>query len=201
MPEGARIGPLDHLGLAARIGAGAGAAVLLGERRFVAMLDLRGDPANVDFLGVAEAALGAALPLQPNTTASAGEIKLLWLGPDEWLVLSPPGGETALEKKLAEAVGPHGGYVTEIGESRTTIIVSGLRARDVLAKGCPLDLHPDAFGPEACAQSLIGPVGVAIHRASTGPADPPRFELIVLRSFADYLWRFLEDAGLEYGVA
>ncbi len=201
MADRARIGPLDHLGLATRMGAGASAGVLLGERRFAAMLDLRGDPASTEFQKAAESALGAALPLKANTVSSAGEIKILWLGPDEWLVLSPPGSEAALEKKLAEAVIPHAGYVTDVGESRTTIVVSGLRARDVLAKGCPLDLHPDAFGPEACAQSLIGPVGVTIHRAATGPADPPRFELIVLRSFADYLWRFLEDAGLEYGVA
>ncbi len=201
MADPARIGPLDHLGLAARAGEGGNAGVWLGERRFLAMLNLRGDPANVQFMQAAEVALGTALPVKPNTAASAGEAKVLWLGPDEWLVLGPPGNDTRMERQLSDAVAPQGGYVTDIGESRTTIVVSGVRARDVLAKGCPLDLHSGVFGAEACAQSLVGNVNVALYRAATGPADPPRFEVIVVRSFADFLWRFLEDAAQEYGVA
>jgi len=200
MVERARIGPLDHLGLAARAGEPGGAGVWLGERRFRAMLNLRGDPGSAEFLQAAEGALGLALPVAANTVTRAGDLAVLWLGPDEWLVLGPPGAEAELEAKLAEVVGPQGGCVTDVGESRTTIVVSGPKARDVLAKGCPLDLHPLAFDEAACAQSLVGPVGVALCRAPTGPADPPRFELIVLRSFADFLWRFLEDAGQEYGV-
>ncbi len=201
MADLARIGPLDHLGLAARVSEGAGAGVWLGERRFLAMLDLRGNPADAAFLRAAEAALGVALPVKANTAASAGDLKILWLGPDEWLVIGPPGNDARMERQLSDAVGPQGGYVTDMGESRTVIVVSGVRARDVLAKGCPLDLHPLAFGAEACAQSLVAGVNVALYRADTGPADPPRFELIVVRSFADFLWRFLEDAAQEYGVA
>jgi sarcosine oxidase subunit gamma len=91
--------------------------------------------------------------------------------------------------------------VTDVGESRATVVVTGTKARDVLAKGCPLDLHSLVFGASSCAQSLVGGVNVALYRADTGPADPPRFELIVVRSFADFLWRFLEDAAREYGVA
>ena len=201
MVDLARIGPLDHLGLAARAGEGGSAGVWLGERRFPAMLNLRGDPANAEFMAAAEAALGAALPVKANTVAGAGDVKILWLGPDEWLVLGPSGNDARMEKKLTEAVGSHGGYVTDVGESRAVIVVSGTKARDVLAKGCPLDLHSGVFGASSCAQSLVGGVSVAIYRADTGPADPPRFELIVVRSFADFLWRFLEDAAQEYGVA
>jgi sarcosine oxidase subunit gamma len=201
MVERARIGPLDHLGLAARAAAPGGAGVWLGEIRFRAMLNLRGDPGAAGFLQAVGAALGTALPLQPNTVARADGVTALWLGPDEWLIVSAPGSEVALEAKLADAVAPHGGCVTDVGESRTTIVVSGPKARDVLAKGCPLDLHPSVFGEGACAQSLVGPVGVALYREPAGAADPPRFELVVLRSFADFLWRSLEDAGQEYGVA
>jgi sarcosine oxidase subunit gamma len=196
-----RIGPLDHLGLAARAGWGGKAGLWLGERRFPTMVNLRGDPVDAAFLSAAESALGAALPVRANTRASAGDVLVLWLGPDEWLVIGPAGREAALEEKLSQAVAGAGGSVTAIGESRATIVVSGPKARDVLAKGCPLDLHPLAFAGDACAQSLIAGVNATLYRADTGPADPPRFELIVVRSFADFLWRFLEDAGQEYGVA
>lgn len=198
-----RLGALDHLGLAARAHAGAAAAGLhLGERRFLAKLNLRGDPGRQGFMDAVAAELDGFHPrVIPNTAVRTDRFDLLWLGPDEWLVVSAPGSEIALEAKLAAALAPHGGTVTDVTETRTTIVVTGPNARDVLAKGCPLDLHPRVFAAGACAQSLIAKVGVILHRTDGGePGEHLRFELHVLRSFADYLWRFLEDAGQECGV-
>jgi sarcosine oxidase subunit gamma len=70
----------------------------------------------------------------------------------------------------------------------------------VLAKGCPLDLHPRAFPPGACAQSLLAKVAVLIHLQDDDRARGPSFDVYVARSFAHYLWMWLEDAGREYGV-
>ncbi|MCC7048287.1 MAG: sarcosine oxidase subunit gamma [Alphaproteobacteria bacterium] len=199
-----RLGALDHLGLAARAQGEKGAAgVHLAERRFLAKLNLRGDSSDRGFMsGVASALGGVEPPIVPNTAARAGRFDLLWLGPDEWLVVAADGTEAELEARLNAAIGAHGGTVTDVSETRTTIVVSGPSARDMLAKGCPLDLHPRAFAGGACAQSLVAKVGVILHRTDAGAAgEPARFELHVLRSFADYLWRFLEDAGQEYGVA
>ncbi len=199
-----RLGALDHLGLAARAGSDVGGAGLwLAERRFLAKLNLRGDPGNSAFMEAAARELGGFHPrVIPNTAVRTIGFDMLWLGPDEWLVVGPPGTEAAFEARLNAAVGPHGGTVTDVTETRTTILVTGPRARDALAKGCPIDLHSRAFAPGACAQTLVSRVGVLLHRTDDGAAhETPRFELHVLRSFADYLWRFLEDAGVEYGVA
>ncbi len=68
----------------------------------------------------------------------------------------------------------------------------------VLAKGCPLDLHPRAFPPGSCAGSLLAKASVLIHLVEDEPH--PVFDLYVSRSFAHYLWAWIEDAGLEYGV-
>lgn len=199
-----RLGALDHLGLAARAHGEKGAAgVRLAERRFLAKLNLRGDPNDHGFMGAVASVLDGFEPrIIPNTAVHTGRFDLLWLGPDEWLVVAADGAEAELEARLTAAVAPHGGTVTDVSESRTTIVVSGPNARDVLAKGCPLDLHPRAFAAGACAQSLVAKVGVILHRTDTAaPGEPARFELHALRSFADYLWRFLDDAGQEYGVA
>jgi sarcosine oxidase subunit gamma len=199
-----RLGALDHLGLAARALGDTGAAgVLLAERRFLAKLNLRGDPNDQAFMNAAAQVLDGFHPgVIPNTAVRTDRFDLLWLGPDEWMVVAPDGAEIELEARLAAAVAPHGGTVTDVSESRTTIVVTGPRARDALAKGCPLDLHPRGFATGTCAQSIVAKVGVIIHRTDSGAAgEHARFELHVLRSFADYLWRFLEDAGQEYGVA
>ncbi|MGH7122931.1 MAG: sarcosine oxidase subunit gamma family protein, partial [Stellaceae bacterium] len=50
------------------------------------MLNLRGDAGAEAFRSAVNAVLGISPPAEPNTVASSGEISVLWLGPDEWLV-------------------------------------------------------------------------------------------------------------------
>ena len=80
--------------------------------------------------------------------------------------------------------------VVELGSGQTTIEISGPRAREVIAKGCPLDLHPRKFEPGRCAQSRLARSLVTLVQVDATPT----FELIVRRSFADYLWQWLLDA-------
>ena len=193
-----RQSPLDHLGLPARAVADPGAAgVLACERRFLTKLNLRGDAAGPAFQGAVKPALGFVPPAQPNTVDGKRDRYALWLGPDEWLVVAPPGAETKLLKALRAALAEARGAVTDVSEGRTVLRVAGTRARDVLAKGCPVDLHPRAFGPGRCAQTRMAKALVIVHQLDEGPT----FDLFVERSFSDYLWHWLEDAALEYGFA
>lgn len=172
------------------------AGVTLAERVFAGMLVLRGNAMDPAFIAAAHGALGFNLPLIANTATSAGSNGALWLGPDEWLVVTTPDDAMARAVGLKVAlVGLHVA-VTDISDSRTIIRLSGPKARDVLAKGCPLDLHPRTFGPGRAVQSLIARAGVVIHQLD----DIPSYDIYVLASFAAYLWNWLTDAGLEYGI-
>ena len=92
--------------------------------------------------------------------------------------------------------------ITDVSESRSCIRVSGPAARTVLQKACPLDLHPRAFAAGHCAQSRLAKASGVIHLAADESApDGPVFDLYVVRSFAEYVWHWLEDAGREFGVA
>ncbi len=196
---------LAHLGLDGRAQPSRGAAgVALAERPHRGMINLRLDPADETAMAAFAEAFGFALPVQPNASAGNGEACALWLGPDEWwLVVPGPESEAGpeLADKLRAALAGHFAAVTEVGESRTCIRIAGPKARALLQKGCPLDLHPRAFGAGACAQTILAKAAVAIHlSADESAADGPAFEVYVLRSFAEYLWAWLEDAGREYGV-
>ena len=171
------------------------AAVVISEMPFLGHLNLRGDSADTGFTSSAGAALGLALPTEPNTVASGGEMAALWLGPDEWLVVTPPSAQTQLSESLEAALHDMHCAVTDVTGGQTVITLSGPRARDVLAKGCPLDLHPSVFKPGHCAQTLVAKANVTIHCVD----DSPSFELIVRRSFAEYTALWLHDAALEYG--
>lgn len=195
-----RQSPLAQLGLEGRARKDRGeAGIALGERPFPGIVDLRGEYRSVS--AAFELAFGFALPAEPNTAASKGKagaktrVVALWLGPDEWWVL---GGDPAkLAGKLAKALDGQPAAVTEVSESRTCIRVAGPHARDLLAKGCPLDLHTRVFKAGACAQGQLAKASVLIHQVD----DEPAYDVYVLRSFAEYLWLWLEDAAREYGLA
>ena len=202
-PEGTgrtgRQSALSHFFGAAAAGSRAdGDAVIISERPFQGHLNLRGDPEDADFMSAAESVLGFGLPTAPNTVAARGELLALWLGPDEWHIATPPAAQTPLLDSLEAALNGMHVAVTDVTGGQTMITVSGPRARDVLSKGCPLDLHPAVFKPANCAQTLLAKANVLIHCVDN---SPPTFELIVRRSFAEYTALWLHDAGMEYGAA
>jgi sarcosine oxidase, subunit gamma len=202
-----RHSPLAHLGLAARArepGGEAEPGVLMGERPFRGLVNLRGPAGDQDFASAVEGALGVGLPVEANTVASTNDLRVFWLGPDEWWVVTPGDGP-AMADKLRAALAGRKAAVTDVSESRTCIHIRGQRARDLLAKGCPLDLHPRVFSAGRCAQSHCAKAMFTLHQVADedGGGDGgggPAYDAYVLNSFAEYLWLWLEDAAGEYGL-
>ena len=168
------------------------AGVLMGERDFRCQWVLRANGTDTAVIAAVKDITGCDLPLDPNTTKSAGDIDILWLGPDEWLVTAPDGASVGDD--LATALSDVHCAVTDVSESRTIIVLSGKHARDVLAKGCALDFHPRSFVVGQCAQSMLAHNHVILHQRSIAPA----YDVYVHRSFAESLWQWLEDAAAEY---
>lgn len=182
---------LDHLHLAARgpepVGA---AAVRLAERKFTGKINLRG-AAEAAFLDAVAGAIGVRPATEAGCVAEADGRAALWIGPSEWLVVTPPGGEAETAAALREALAPHHAAVTDVSESLAVIAISGAGARHVLAKGMSLDLHPRAFAAGTCARASLAKTVVLIHQTD----DEPAYDLYVDRSYAEYPWRWLEDAA------
>ncbi|WP_326686298.1 sarcosine oxidase subunit gamma [Streptomyces sp. NBC_01795] len=192
-PVALRRSPLAHLEERMRDAAVTGArGVALTEWPFIIMVNLRVDPAS-DAAGRIEKTLGAPLPRQCGHTTASGPHTVVWLGPDEWLVLSQA-DTTAVATELREALGSDPGSVVDVSANRTTLELSGPAARQVLEKGCPLDLHPRAFGPGRAVTTTVGPVAVLLWQVD----DLPAYRLLPRSSFADYLALWLLDAMSEY---
>ena len=198
--------PLAHLGLDARALTEAeisGTGVVLSERAHSGLINIRGDAANSDFISGIEKSIKLAPPTTPNTVVGKpSATRMMWLGPNEWMVITRPGGAerafNALSKNL-KVEGLHSS-VTDTSEARTCIRISGSRAREVLTKGCAIDLHPSMFGPGQCAQTVVSKVGVMLLQTAETKSGNATYELYPLRSFATYLWMWLKDAAAEYGV-
>jgi sarcosine oxidase subunit gamma len=168
--------------------------VTLRERPFLGYLNLRGNPKDEAFREAVGKVLGLALPLEPNTTAGHHELAAFWLAPNEWMLVTPTDAQGELARSLEQALEGQHVAVTDVSGSQCAIAISGPRARDLLAKGCGLDLHPRAFAPGQCAQSLVAKAGVLICHWD----EPPSFELFVRRSFSEYLWNWLQAAARSF---
>jgi len=193
-----RVSPLSDLAASFEVADVTGSrAVRLREIPFPAQVNLRADPADRYVMRRVAAALDADLPTAPNTATAAGIRQLLWLGPDEWLVVGPDGDARWIERALRSALGapPNAvpGSVVDVSAARAVLELHGPAARAVLEKGCALDLHPRAFRPGHCAQTLVSRAEVIIHQT----ADPT-YRLLVRASYARYLALWLLDAMREF---
>ena len=165
----------------------------LRELPFLAQLDVRLAPDDAAARQAVESVIGP-LPIEPNTVHGGADAAVLWLGPDEWLVVGPPDGEAALEAQLRSAIGDVLGVaIVDVSANRTTLELRDPRARELLEFGCPIELHPRAFGPGRCAQTLLARANVVIWFVADEPE--PVYRLLVRPSFAVYVAAWLSDAS------
>jgi sarcosine oxidase subunit gamma len=168
-----------------------GRSCLLDEIALRDMLNLRGDASDPAFAAAVQSATGLTLPVAANTASVGDGRQLFWLGPDEWLLKAAGGTGDAIEAALRAAlVGKHFSVV-QVGSGNTTLSVQGAAAADLLSRGCPLDLHARSFPDGSLAQSHISKANVVLYclKAETS------FEITVRRSFAEYLFKWLCEAG------
>jgi sarcosine oxidase, subunit gamma len=170
--------------------------VTLSEEPFVAMVDLWADPDGLA-ASQASAILGLDLPTTPSTYVSNDTVTVIGMGPEEWLITAGASSAAALETALRAAVGEHGGAAIDVSAQRTTLRLSGPDAREVLAKGCSLDLHPKVFTKGTAAQTMLGLAGVVLIALDAAGTD---YRILVRASFARYLADWLIDAAEEFGV-
>nr|WP_276610718.1 sarcosine oxidase subunit gamma family protein [Kineococcus siccus] len=155
-------------------------------------LGVRLDPASPGARAV-EALLGAALPTTPSTSAATREGDVVWLGPDEWLVLAP-GARPVPVPALADAVRASGGSVVDVSAQRTTLRLTGPAVPDLLRGGCAVDLHRSVFAPGTAVQTSIAQIGVLLLARAPGGTD---VTVLVRSTFAGALADWILDAAVE----
>lgn len=152
----------------------------------VALINLRGD-------GQAAAAFSSALdvdwPPDPGATCKRGDISILCVSPDQWLVRAPLAEESALCSTLLEAAADRFAAVTVVSDHYRGFRVAGKQARDILAQACSLDL--DKFGSDQCARATFARTWAVIQIAQQGRV----YDIFVESSYADYVAQWLAAAA------
>ena len=192
--EATRRSPLaEYADRFASLAHSSGGRLELREVPFLTQINLRVDPSDSALMKAAGEALGVDLPLHPNTVASSSNRSVLWLGPDEWLVVARA-DQLAMMARRGEKVGGLLSAV-DVSANRTVIRLEGTAARELLAFGCAVDLHPRAFSPGRCIQTMLAKAQVIIEAMPPGGA----FQVYVRSSFATYLADWFLDAAPATG--
>lgn len=167
-------------------------------------------PARQGALAAAlEARFAMSLPRTPRLERGAG-MSVRWAGPCQWLAATDNSAATGVDSgplapRLAEALGDSA-QVADEGSARAVLRLSGPRVRDVLAKGCMIDLDPRVFAPGTVALTVVAHMTVHLVRVDDGERDGRKdrdavFELSVGRSLAGSLWHWLERSAEAVGMA
>ena len=160
----------------------------------LAQVSMRADASDRALARRLSEAVGASLPTEPGTVGSAPDADrhVLWLGPDEWLVVGPDGTAASIERAIHEASPEAFVTTVDVSANRVGMELAGPAARELLGFGCSIDLDPPAFGPGRCAQTLLARAAVIIWETA-GP-EAPSYRVLVRPSFAGYLGAWLIDA-------
>jgi sarcosine oxidase subunit gamma len=136
---------------------------------------------------------GQDFPSQAGATSS-GQIRVLCLGPGEWLIASDALEAAFIRDHLEPEMHEQGLVVVDLTQGLRVLQIRGQAMREVLSKGCGLDLHPHHFPAGRCARTRFAQISVVIECLD----EPSRFELHVARSYAAYLQSWLLDAAVEF---
>lgn len=171
---------------ASAAGAEAGVAVAPVAARFWVLRGDLGAPAFRE----AVAGAGLDLPRTPCTFLANGAATAYWLGPDEWLLAAFAAASDWAPPQLAA------GAAVDVSGAYLAWRLRGASVRSVLRQATSCDVHPRAFPPGRCVGTVFAKATALL--AAHGDDD---FELLVRRSYGDYVVRYLAAAGEDYGIS
>lgn len=155
-------------------------------------ISLRGNAGDPAFVNAASTAIGVPLPIRPCTLGSSNDVKILWLSPDEWMVVCTRDRLAGLVSGLRQALLDIHSQVADNSGGYTEVVLQGRNAFNVLQHASVYDFA--ALDAGRVVGTTFGKSSVYAHRQGNG------FCLLLRRSFADYIWRYLARAATPYGL-
>ena len=133
------------------------------------------------------------LPLDSPKVKSNKETRILWSAPRTWLIIS---SKKNIISNIKDKCDHENFAVTDISHSRAVIQIKGLQAKEVLKKGCPININE--IQVNNCAGTVFNGITVVVDFVNN---NPDTFNLLALRSFGETFYHHITDAALEFGYA
>ena len=146
-------------------------------------INIRGK--NKDFFTKIGKILSIILPVEPNTSTSNGNLDVLWLSPDEWMIYL---NENIFDNLFNEISKLNLGSVTDVSDQWVCINIKGSKVFDLLSSGSPFNFREFKNNKNHVTQTLVNHVDVTIHHKELNEIN-----LFVRRSFSEHLMSWLND--------
>ena len=131
------------------------------------------------------------LPLESPKVTTNKETRILWNAPRTWLVIS---SKKNIISTIKDKCDDKNFAVTDISHSRAVIQIKGIQAKEVLKKGCPININE--IQVNNCAGTVFNGITVMVDFVNN---NPDTFNLLALRSFGETFHHHITDAALEFG--
>ncbi len=166
-------------------------SVMLMQHHRIGMITIRADLSDKATCARIKALTGHAVPKQRRITGGFDH-GLAWMSPDELLLLCKPDEDTAaLARKIDAGLDGHA-MAVDVSDARAMICIAGKGAREVLAKGAPVDLSPDGFKQGDFRRTRIGQLAAAFWLED---AASESFCIIGFTSTSEFLFDWLCTAA------
>jgi methylglutamate dehydrogenase subunit D len=142
---------------------------------------------HAEFRQAMRRSLGGDLPSTIGEVFHVNGRQLLKTGAEQYWIITRDTDDVV--PGLQQAIAAQVGAITSLSHSRTCIFIEGPHAAAVLAKGVPLDFHPEVFRVDHFALTGIHHTPVLIHRTAED-----RYDIYALRTYAMTVWEWLTDA-------
>lgn len=152
----------------------------------IGMIAIRGD-AESPSLQRAMKLIGVAVPGKCEIVGGP-DIHAAWMAPDEVLVMLPMEQVRDAVDKLASALQGEHFLCVDVSDMRTCIAVSGDGSRDLLAKGTPADVSPEAFRIGQFRRTRFAQIQAAFWLAGEQAV-----RMLCRRSETDHLLSWLQE--------
>jgi len=134
---------------------------------------------------------GLGFPIENSKVERNKEIRILWSAPRTWFIISK---KENIINNIKEKCTDENFAITDISHSRAVIQIKGLQAREILKKGCPLNINE--FKTNNCAGTVFHGISIVVDLIDN---NPDTFNLLTLRSFGESFYHHITDAALEFG--
>lgn len=155
------------------------------------MITLRGDLSSKALQKAATAVSGGAFPALREAQV-AGDRGLLWMSPDELMVLCPYTEAVANTDQMAAALADAHALAVNVSDARAVFRISGAQVREVIAKLAPVDMAPEAFGVGQVRRTRFAQVAAAFWLV-----DETTAQVVCFRSVAQYMFDLLSTVSAE----
>jgi len=168
--------------------------VAIEELSLTGKINIRGKSSDKEFMKNIGSALNLVLPIEPNVRIFNNNISIMWLGPNEWLVIAPENEKDGIISLLKSNLNPQKTAITDVSFNRTVLRLEGEKVFTLLSKFLVANLEKILKTNFSVAQSIFIKIPVLFVRNNTDE-ELTSLDLHLNRSHTKYVYELLVDGS------